>query len=242
MSRTDDLRRLYDILEELRARVGDRRLRDCDGRMGWPARGIYFFFEQGERRSASGSGPRVVRVGTHAISGVSKTTLWNRLSAHRGPRAGGGNHRGSIFRLLVGEALANRDGPRLASWGIASAAGEAARRTGVPVEILRDEELPLERAVTQFIANMPFVWVAVDDPAGPDSLRGFVERNTIALLSNWAKPRIDAASPGWLGLHSGRERVRESGLWNNNHVEESYDSSAVDVLARLARNTSGPSR
>jgi len=34
------------------------------------------------------------------------TTLWARLSQHRGSaKSGGGNHRCSIFRLLVGRAL-----------------------------------------------------------------------------------------------------------------------------------------
>jgi hypothetical protein len=35
--------------------------------------------------------------------------------------------------------------------------------------------------------------------------------NAIALLSNKLKP-IDPPSSDWLGLHSGRQEVRESGL------------------------------
>ena len=33
--------------------------------MYWPQRGVYFFMEDGEERSDSGSGLRIVRVGTH---------------------------------------------------------------------------------------------------------------------------------------------------------------------------------
>jgi hypothetical protein len=48
----------------------------------------------------------IVRVGTHALETGSQTTLWKRLSQHRGQaRSGSGNHRGSIFRLIVGTAL-----------------------------------------------------------------------------------------------------------------------------------------
>ena len=95
------------MLDERQFEVdGFPQLRACHGRMPWPRRGVYFFFEEGEVRSDSGSGPRVVRVGTHALTDRSKTTLWNRLAQHRGvARSGGGNHRGSVFRLLVGQAL-----------------------------------------------------------------------------------------------------------------------------------------
>ena len=86
--------------------------------MEWPARGVYFFFEDGEARSTSGTGPRVVRIGTHALTAKSSTTLWNRLAQHRGVvGTGGGNHRGSIFRLLVGEALLRRRGLRVLELG-----------------------------------------------------------------------------------------------------------------------------
>ena len=30
-------------------------------------------------------------------------------------------------------------------------------------------------------------------------MRGYIERNAIALLSNYGKPAIDPPSPGWLG-------------------------------------------
>jgi len=79
--------------------------------MGWPRKGVYFFFESGELRENI-SDPRVVRVGTHAVSEGSKTTLWDRLRTHRGTvkgrSPGSGNHRGSIFRLHVGTAILNK--------------------------------------------------------------------------------------------------------------------------------------
>ena len=86
--------------------------------MSWPRRGVYFFFENGEPRSGTGAGPRVVRVGAHGLKNGARSTLWGRLSQHRGSsRSGLGNHRGSIFRLLVGVALANRNNIRSRSRG-----------------------------------------------------------------------------------------------------------------------------
>jgi hypothetical protein len=110
--RLNDLIRFYSILDCLDRGIGGRRrLASCDGRSGWPKRGVYFFMEADEGRTDSGEGLRVVRVGTHALISSSQTTLWNRLSQHKGRKAsGGGNHRGSIFRLLVGSTLLKAPG------------------------------------------------------------------------------------------------------------------------------------
>jgi hypothetical protein len=239
MSRLDDVREFYCILGELAARLGgSRRLCGCDGRMPWPTLGVYFFFEEGEDRSNSGVGPRVVRVGTHALTSTSTATLWKRLSQHRGTAGStGGNHRGSIFRLLVGEALIRRDQVVSRTWGAESDAGAAARRFGVTREGLRDQERALELVVSRAIGAMPFVWVEVDDAPGHASLRGVIERNSIALLSNFGRDPIDVPSDRWLGRHSARDRVRTSGLWNNNHVDENYDPGFLAALCRAARTT-----
>ena len=77
---------------------------------------------------------------------------------------------------------------------------------------------------------MPFLWLNVNDAPGPNSRRGFIERNAIALLSSYITPAADRLSSEWLGRHSNRERVRLSGLWNNNHVDESYDRSFLDEM------------
>ncbi len=214
--------RFYSILETLEHTMGGaRKLANCSGRMEWPRRGVYFFRECGEYRSDTGEGPRIVRVGTHALKAGSDTRLWTRLSQHRGqPSTGGGNHRGSIFRLIVGAALIRRDELEFLTWGN----GNTAERT------VRDGELALEREVSRVIGDMSFLWVPIEDDAGPESRRGYVERNAIALLSNYNKPSLDPPSQDWLGHHSDREQVRTSGLWNQNHVEETYDPAFLDSL------------
>src|SRR5437899_2500265 len=138
-------------------------------------------------------------------------TLWTRLSQHRGPLSTrGGNHRGSIFRLIVGAALIRRHAYDHPTWGDGNTAGREVRAA----------EQDLERKVSEVIAHMPLIWVSVEDEAGPDSLRGYIERNSIALLSNYRKISLDPPSQQWLGRHSDRERVRNAGLWNQNHVDE----------------------
>ncbi|TAI65603.1 hypothetical protein [Bradyrhizobium sp. Leo170] len=220
--RSADLQRFYSAIERLlKSLGGPRLLGDLAGRLNWPRRGVYFFMEDGEIRSDTGSGPRIVRVGTHALNPASSTKLWTRLSQHRGRvRTGGGNHRGSIFRLIVGTAFMARDGHVCGSWGVGSTASAD----------IRAGEVPLESKVSQFIRKMPCIWIEVDDDPGPDSLRGYIERNAIALLSNYRKECVDPPSLGWLGHCCDREKVRKSGLWNSNHVDERYDPGFLDCL------------
>lgn len=226
MSRVEDTVGFYNHLDELERRIGGKRkLANCNGRMDWPLRGVYFFFENGEGRSGRGNGPRVVRVGTHALTARSRTKLWNRLAQHRGTvRPPGGNHRGSIFRLLMGEAMM-RGGTiePLESWGQGSNASRD----------VRELERPYEARVSNYIGVMPFLFLPVLDPPGPDSQRGYIERNAIALLSGYAHEPIDPPSSRWLGVNSGRQRVRRSGLWNNNHVDEDHSAEFLGVLSEL---------
>ena len=226
----------YDLLQQLAAGLGFRRLVDCNGRMDWPQRGVYFFFEPGESRALSGVGDRVVRIGTHALTDGSRSTLWQRLSQHRGSaKSGGGNHRGSIFRLLLGLALARCGDcvpPR--SWGVGADPGAAARKLGLGSRAaVKEAEADLERRVSAYIGDMPLLWLNVPDAPSPASTRGRIERNAIALLSHARTPAADCPSADWLGAHSDRPRVRASGLWNNNHVDEGYDAALLDELGTL---------
>lgn len=223
--RISDLKDFYSLLVSLSEKTGGARsLASCTGRLSWPNRGVYFFMEAGENRSSSGNGLRIVRVGTHALIERSRTKLWTRLSQHRGQeRTGGGNHRGSIFRLIVGTAIIARDGHRFPTWGEGNNA--SAR--------VRAGEFALECEVSKVIGAMPFLWLAVEDEPSAGGLRGYIERNAIALLSNFGKAPLDQPSAQWLGRDCNRERVRRSGLWNSNHVDEPYDPAFLKCMERL---------
>ncbi len=218
MSRLEDLKRFYEILGKLEHRIGGARvLADCDGRMEWPQKGVYFFREPGEERSDTGNGLRIVRVGTHATTGKSDTKLWGRLKQHKGnDNTGGGNHRGSVFRREVGLALIKRDGIEMPMW--------ETRRTAP--RSIRESEVYLEQAVSKVIRAMPFLWVAIEDRA----LRGHIEQGTIALLSNYAKIALDAPSDNWLGGCSPLPKIQGSGLWNSDFVDASYPPEFLDEL------------
>jgi len=229
--RRNALERFYEEIEILEtAQGGKRKLSDCSGQTGWPRLGVYLFFEDGEFRE-DGVTSRVTRVGTHALR-PSMTTLWNRLSQHKGnvggSMPGGGNHRGSIFRLHVGTAmLANGEWPVSiqANWGNGSSADVA----------IRKEEYPLEVAVSRYIGNMPFLWLGVDDEPSFRSDRGVVETGAISLLSNRNRPAIDPPSTSWLGHMADRAAVRESGLWDVNHVDDLPTSKFLDSFSQYIK-------
>lgn len=226
------VKQFYQLLDRVEQKNnGKHLLQSCDGFMDWPERGVYFFFEPGEIRTSSGEGMRCVRVGTHALTIKSRTSLWNRLSQHKGTTGGinpgGGNHRGSIFRSHVGTALMNRDHwPEEISnnWG-----GSNAPRP------IKDHEAIYEIAISKHIRSMPFIWLAITDEPGPNSMRGYIERNSIALLSNFNRSGspIDLPSQDWLGQWAKSMKIRQSSLWNSNHVDESFDENFLDVFRSL---------
>ena len=63
-----------------------------------------------------------------------------------------------------------------------------------------------------------------------------LERNSIALLSTFTGG-AEAASPTWLGRNAIAPKVRESSLWNVNHVHHSLDPGALDALETYTRAT-----
>lgn len=224
-STTDsDISRFYSLLDRLgHSPAQGRPLRDLPRKI--PVRGVYFFFESGELRSGLLNAERVVRVGTHAVSRNSRSTLRARLRQHLGTRVGWGNHRGSIFRLHVGAALLSREGKSLPTWGVGSSKPDQLRNS----EHARAAEAELEVRVSTLIGAMRVLWISVPDEPGPSSERAYIERNAIALLSNHGVP-LDPPSETWLGRCSPRQEIRDSGLWNLKYVNERYDAAFLDRL------------
>jgi Family of unknown function (DUF6884) len=226
-----DYRRFYQLLARLSEQQGFPRLGDCSGQMPWPERGVYFFFEDEERRRIDSWQKRVVRIGTHAVSKGSKSRLWTRLRTHLGTSDSSGNHRSSVFRLHVGAALIQRSGNgkmKLPYWGYGQTASEQVRKS----------EQCLERQVSAFISQLTLVWIAVGDPAGPGSDRAYLERNAIGLLTSSTIP-LDYPTSHWLGKDSPRDAIRRSGLWNLDYIGCGYDRRFLDVLETYVDVTLG---
>lgn len=221
--------RFYDLLDNLAERIGGvKHFTDVGLARHCPKTGLYFFFEAGEVRP--NGLPRVVRIGTHALTTTSKATLWGRLRQHMGRvgglNPGGGNHRGSVFRRHVGSALLKQRGDTdlLVAWTASQPRPEHVKA-----------ERALEVEVSRAIRAMPFLWLSVPTRPNRTSDRGMLERNLIALLSTLTG--AEAASATWLGRNAIAPKVRESSLWNVNHVDDSFDPGALDVLETYVRAT-----
>lgn len=186
-------------------------------------RGVYVFLDPREKNFLT-NGPRIVRIGTHAVSSESKSTLKTRLRSHFGQRDGGGNHRGSIFRLHVGRAILESkelDFQRNL-WG----EGQYA-----PIEI-REGEAELERKVSIYLSDLEVFIVPIDDEPSKDSLRAHVETQLIALCTENFEP-IDTSEPEWLGHHSPMSSIVKSGLWNLRDVAKKYKPNDIGSVTHL---------
>ena len=167
-------------------------------------------------------------MGTHALKATSQATLWGRLRQHRGhlggTQPGGGNHRASVFRRHVGAALIRRQdlsGELLGYW---------LDRHG-PRPGWEAQETQVELDVSDQIGAMPFLWLSVPDAAD----RSYVEANCIALASRLAEGR-NPPSPAWLGRHADRPEIRDSGLWNVEHVRRHCDPAFPDLFEQLVEH------
>lgn len=222
--------RFYGLLEKLATgQKGGMSLSLESQRVELPRRGVYFFLDPEERLDFDPSRLRVVRVGTHAVSAGSKSTLRQRLRTHVGGTDLVGSHRSSVFRLHVGRALITKERiPNLTSWGVGSVASV----------VVREQEVGLEKRVSEYIRRMSVLWLDIPDEPGPRSDRAFIEQNSIALLSRYAVDH-DLASAKWLGRHSTHQRIRSSALWNLNYVSLDHTDSFLEVLAYYVDATLG---
>lgn len=238
MSRLQDIVRLYELLAELDHRSGGKKvLGQCHGRLPWPERGVYFFFEPGEQRSDSGEGMRVVQVGTHGVSHKINSRLWPRLRQHRGTVGAGGNHRSSRFRQLVGLSLKERGAPDpLSSWSLEQDHKAAALRLGTTSPAIKAAEANLEAKVTAHLGTLSFLCLPVANKADGSSDRSLIERNAIALLSNFSKDPIDPLSPTWLGRDCPHGHIRQAELWNHDYVTAEYTPSFLEDFAHYMRS------
>jgi hypothetical protein len=224
--RIEHINRFYSLINELESFKKKRSLKNSTGKVLWPKQGIYYFFERTENRE--NGNPKVVRIGTHAVSKGSKTKYWERLRQHKGTKKGTGNHRGSVFRKLIGKSLISKHNLNLefSEWG--------KNKTD---KNNKQKEEKLELQVSEIIGKMEFLSLSVPGESNKNNMRAYIETNSIALLSNRnKKEKIDLPSENWLGSFSGHNHVLESGLWNSDDTEKNYDSKFLDKLEELIKN------
>lgn len=190
-----------------------------------PTKGVYVFFDPYES-NFRGDPLRIVRIGTHAVSEGSKSTLKTRLRNHLGQSDNSGSHRGSVFRLHVGRAmLTMQDGIEdVPSWG----SGQHASRD------IRATEIEHERRVSRYMERLEVLIIPADDPSNKHSLRADIERQLIGLCSENFQC-VDRPSDSWLGNWSPVDAIRLSGLWNIRDVGSVYEKDARGSVTQILK-------
>ena len=183
-----------------------------------PENGIYCLFQKGEYAHG---GERIVRVGTHNGEGQLRPRLQQHFMAENKDR--------SIFRKNIGRAiLARNHDPFLKYWDVDLTTRAARSKYSVSIDFVHQART--ERSVSQFMrGNLSFVAFRVD------ARRTRLEMET-KLISTIAACEECRPSSDWLGHHSPKQKIRESGLWLVNKLGgKSYTKDELKILPDLIR-------
>lgn len=197
--------------------LNGKRLRFTDGFTSAPSNGIYILFERGEQGHGA---DRIVRVGTH----TGKNQLVSRLRQHFVNE----NKDRSIFRKNIGRAMLCRErDPFLGDWEIDLTTRKARKLYEERIDTEKKQDI--ERQVSKYIQKNFSVIVFSE----PDKFRRLKLESKIISTVSWCD--TCAPSKKWLGLHSPKKKIRESGLWlvNGLYKESLSDQEFNDLRNRI---------
>lgn len=201
-----------------------------------PENGIYFFYEDEELWGHGGFKPRIVRIGTHKDG-----NFRSRINEHfvldeskmNFDRMKAAPRERSIFRKHIGSALLNeRQDNYLETWEI----DFTSRRNREGFGHLRDiqKEKEVESTITKILRkNFSFRFVIVDDQLSRMGSEG-LERSLIGTISHC---KLCKSTNDWLGRHSPKKQIRESGLWLVHHLKanELSDRDRSAILRAITK-------
>jgi hypothetical protein len=216
--------KLYDTLARKIQRGEMVQLTDVLKQNTLPEKGVYIFCDPTQESKLRSGAPRIVRIGTHAVSTGSKSTLRSRLRTHLGSATGGGSHRSSIFRLHVGQSLIAKNSlkEKYPHWGVGSTASSE----------IRISEQELEQEVSAYIGKLLVTIIPLMDESGPNSARAHVERALVALFTE-NMDFLEESTASWLGRLSTRPQLQKSGIWNVQHVGAAFDERSFKLALSL---------
>lgn len=165
-----------------------------------PLDGIYVLFEEGE---TGHDGDRVTMVASHSGLG----NLASRLDEHFRVE----NKDRSVFRKNIGRALLCRAGdPFIQQWNWDLTSRKNKRRYEALLDV--DKLRQVEAEVTAVIRRQ-FSFAVLPMDHG-ETAYGLKNR----LIATVAQCSTCRPSAGWLGLHSPKRKIRDTGLWQEYHL------------------------
>lgn len=181
-----------------------------------PQNGIYVLFENGE---IAHNANRIVRVGTHTGNNQLRSRLNQHFIAENKDR--------SIFRKNIGRAILNREQDDfLGQWEIDLTTRESKTKHAGTIDLEKLQKT--EKRVTEYIQSN-FLFVSFSVTGKTDRLHWESKLISTVSLCDECHPSVN-----WLGLHSPKERIRESGLWLVNELyKQTLSESEYDALESM---------
>lgn len=182
-----------------------------------PQNGIYFFYEDGEVWGHDSGHQRIVRIGTHRNnnfrSRISSHFLLNERKMNFNQMKPAPKDR-SIFRKNIGRALLNKEEDAyLTIWNIDFTPRIAREESGHMRNI--PKEKMIESEVTKLLRNQfSFRFIIVDSQLERMGSSGLES----SLIGTVAQCKLCGPSSNWLGSHSPKIEIAESGLWLSQHL------------------------
>jgi hypothetical protein len=181
-----------------------------------PKNGIYILFENGETFKGL---DRIVRVGSHTGDNQLQSRLYQHFSDENKDR--------SIFRKNIGRCFLNMvNDPYLDIWEL-DLTTRAQRKKNA--HLINDSlQKKLEKRISRYIQNnLSFAVIKVNKKKE----RLYLESRIISTISLCPDCR---PSPKWLGLHSPKEKIKRSGLWQVNELyKEPLNTDDIKMLSLL---------
>jgi hypothetical protein len=178
-----------------------------------PKNGIYILYEKNEHGHGSN---RIVRVGSHTGDNQLRSRLKQHFLIENKDR--------SIFRKNIGRCLLNsKNDPYLAIWELDSTSREMKENNKYLIQ--SEYQLRIEKEVSTYIQNnFSFCVLQVDEKEKRLQLESKII-STVSLCTDCYP------SDNWLGLHSPKEKIRQSGLWLVNELYK--ESLSIEELKML---------
>ena len=199
-----------------------------------PTDGIYFFYEKGEVWGHGGRKPRIVRVGTHR-SGNFRSRICDHFIPDKrkmdfskkqpAPRDR------SIFRRNIGRALLHKQkDPYLNIWDMCFTPRESREKFSHLRNVMLEKRI--EEKVTKILrTRFSFRFIEVPDSNKFIGSKG-IESSIIGTLAHCSHCK---QSEKWLGNFSPVNKIRDSGLWlcqhlNNKSLTENEKASIEKLV------------
>lgn len=185
-----------------------------------PENGIYFFYENDEIWRHDGNKPRIVRIGTSKDGNfrnrIKEHYLLDELKMNFDKDKPKPSDR-SIFRKNIGRVLINRyKYDYLQIWEIDFMTTENRKSLGHKRNI--DKEKMIESKITRILRErFSFRFVMIDTQIERMGSKGLES----SLIGTVASCKLCKPSDNWLGKHSPKKQIKESGLWLVQHLKAS---------------------